>query len=357
MKISFLLVSLCVIAFFAAPVESQAGSIGNFCGYYSGLLKISNNLLITTVVNQTIFQYIVPGPLVIFFNGVKNNSLNNFSFIANATAFGNLFTHLVQFFGAALNCTDGTIAAYGGKTMIVAHAGLQIDYQQFALFNQYVLNVLANNGVYASDVILVAKLLNSLNTQTCFYTDCQNICNKYSVQGVLNNTALVTTVVVNTFMAAIAAPGLVNFFNGQITYPGVTNYLTNTTAQGILVAHLVEFFGIALGCTDGTIGAYQGVSLSASHVILPIGGAAFSAFNTALLGVLTSLGVSAADVATVGTVLESTRAQVCSLPDCFYTTIPAATSAVPVTTKAADASSMGPAVAMLAGAFAANRLF
>jgi len=357
MKISFLLISVFVIAFFAAPVQSQAGSIGNFCGYYSNALKISNNALITTVVNETLYGYIVPGPLVIFFNGVKNNSLNNFSFVANATALANLFTHLVQFFGAALNCTDGTILAYAGKQMPVAHAGLQINYQQFSLFNQYVLNVLAFNGVYASDVVLVAKLLNSLNTVTCFAADCQNICNKYSVQGYLNNTGLITTVVVSTFTAAINAPGLVNFFNGQITYPGVTNFLTNMTAQGILVAHLVQFFGAALGCTDGTIGAYAGATLSASHVILPINGEAFNAFNSALLGVLTGLGVSATDVAAVGVVLESTRAQVCTLPDCFATTYPPSAVPVVTTAKAADASSMVPAVAMLAGAFAANRLF
>jgi len=354
MKISYLLISVFVIAFFAAPAQSQAGSIGSFCGYYSNLLKLSNNALITTVVNQTLYGYIVPGPLLIYFNGVKNNSLNNFSFVGNASALANLFTHLVQFFGAALNCTDGSILPYAGKQMTVAHAGLQINYLAFATFNQYVLNVLANNNVYASDIVLVAKLLNTLNSVTCFAADCQNICNKYSIQGSLNNSALVTTVVVNTFMAAVAAPGLVNFFNGQIVYPGVTNYLTNLTAQGILVAHLVQFFGMALGCTDGSIGTYQGVSLSASHVILPIGGVAFNAFNQALLGVLTTLGVSATDVATVGGVLEGTRAQVCTLPDCTATTFPPSAVPVVTTAKAADAGSLVPAIAMMAGALAVN---
>jgi len=313
--------------------------------------------LISLVVNQVVFQNIAPGPLVIYFNGTKNNNLFGFNFLTNASALGNLFNHLVSFFGAALNCTDGSIPPYAtppAKTMPQAHATLQIGYQDFTIFNQYVLNVLGANGVVASDLVLVAKLLNSLNPNICYLADCQTICNKYSIQGVLNNTALMTTIVVNTFLAAVANGVLIPFFNGSITYAGVTNYLTNATAQGILVSHLVQYFGMNLGCSDGTIGAYQGVSMPASHAILPINNAAFTTFNTALVGVLATLGVSAADQATVAAFLEGLRPSICYQPDCVLaTTVP---SSVPVVTtaKKADAGTLVPAVAMLAGALAVN---
>jgi len=345
-----LLLSLLAIVFFSAPVKAQAGSIGNFCSFYSKALGVNNSVLITTVVNATILQYIANGPLLAFFDGAANNSYNHFSFLGNATAFQNLFLHLVQFFGQVLNCTDGSIGAYSGRTMPQAHVGLAIGYANFALFNQYVLNVLANNGVVASDLTLVAKLLNSLNTQICYNADCQTICNKYSIQGVTNNTALISSVVIGTFTAAINSPILLPFFNGSINYVGVQNYLTNTTAQGILVAHLIQFFGMALGCTDGTIGTYQGVTLTASHNILPINNLAFNTFNNALVGVLAAAGVTAADQATVLGVLNGTRAQVCFAADCFQSTTTAATSK-------SGASSVVPAVAAVAGALAANHVF
>jgi len=155
------------------------------------------------------------------------------------------------------------------------------------------------------------------------------------------------------FLAAIANGVLVPFFNGSIPYAGVTNYLTNVTAQGILVAHLVQYFGMNLGCSDGTIGAYQGALLSTSHVILPINNAAFTTFNTALVGVLATLGVSAADQATVAAFLEGLRGNVCYQPDCTLASTSPAT--IPATTaKKADARTLVPAVAMLAGALAVN---
>jgi len=349
MKTTTIVAVLIVLGMAISSSEAAgAGSLGAFCKYYSTALNVSNNALVTKVVNDTVFGKIFGGPLQMYFDGTRAGPLAGFDYRKNSTALTALFGRLVEFFGLVLNCTDGTIAQYGGLGMAVAHNGLVIPYADFALFNQYVLDVLAANKVDPADIALVAGALNGLNSAICQAKDCQNICNKYSVQGVVNNSALMTLVVSQTVMAAFGSNVLLPFFNGQITYPGVTDYTKNVTAITILGTRLATYFGNNLGCTDGTVPGYAGTSLTASHSILPINNAAFTTFNGALVSVLANAGVSTADQTAVATFLESTRSQVCFQPDCAGAVATSATGAKPN-----DASGLVPAIGLMAIAAAA----
>jgi len=273
-------------------------------------------------------------------NGSNPAQTTNFLLPANAALFTGFFNSVVYFFEAALGCTDNSVVAYTGPSMTAAHASLGINYNQYAAFNTIVCNVVSGAGFSAPDTASVASVLSTLNTSICTAKDCTNICNKYSVPCNLNNNALVTVVVNMTVNAVLATP-LVQFFNGSIS--GQTNFLTNSGAFNTLFAHLVQFFGSALGCTDGSIGSYAGAPLTTAHAGLGITVAQFNQFNSILLGVMTSLGVSPADVAAVSGVLNGTQSQIVS------------GSAGTTTTKASGssggASTTGGAVSMIIASF------
>jgi len=80
--------------------------------------------------------------------------------------------------------------------------------------------------------------------------------------------------------------------------------------------HLIEFFGAALGCTDRTIGIYNGRSLKDAHRGIPINLASFKEFNSAVTATMTAAGVRLKDVQAVAGVLESTKCDICSNRDC-----------------------------------------
>ncbi len=99
-----------------------------------------------------------------------------------------------------------------------------------------------------------------------------------------------------SFNSALGSP-LAIYFNG--TKPaGSTDFTKDTTAAGILVLHLVQFFAdkSAFNCTDGTIGAYEGrTDMAAVHQPMMIGSAESTAFNDALISILNGYGVTQAD--------------------------------------------------------------
>jgi len=114
----------------------------------------------------------------------------------------------------------------------------------------------------------------------------QSICTRYSAVLGITNNALVTTVV-NGVFANITTAGspLLHFFDGTtLNYPNGTmvDFRQASMAQTILVSHLVEFFGQALGCADMTIAAYTGVTMTLSHNFMAINHTQFVYFNQAV---------------------------------------------------------------------------
>jgi len=186
-------------------------------------------------------------------------------------------------------------------------------------------------------------------------------CFRYAELLNLTQTDLVTAVVVATFVnCTTAGAPTKQDFDGSLT--NTTDYVDNTTAQGILVNHLVQFFGSALGCNS--TGAYQGkTNMATVHQYLIINNATFEYFNTVLLGVMAGFGVNATDVTNVGGVLASFRSTICNQPDCVamitsaqitsnsLTTAQLTTS--PMTTASKAGSATGIVVSFVALFFAA----
>src|SRR5689334_15350099 len=90
----------------------------------------------------------------------------------------------------------------------------------------------------------------------------QSICDRYSVIKNITNAQLVGAVVGGTFQNITAAGSPIkSYFDGSfINFPGgrTINFLTDTNSQATLSLHLVQFFGMALSCTDKTIATYAG---------------------------------------------------------------------------------------------------
>jgi len=149
------------------------------------------------------------------------------------------------------------------------------------------------------------------------YTSAVSICDKYT-PAAGTNSDLVTTVVLAVFGAVTTADTpTVPYFDGST---GNTNFITDTTAQTALAGHLVEFFGGALGCSDGSIDAYTGPDMKTVHATLGIDKAPFEYFNQQVVKVMQTSGVEYADVVTVATLLESFRSGdqvICTEADCL----------------------------------------
>jgi len=288
-----------VVVFFAVIIASALGQ--SICDRYVGTGNAST--LVTFAVNGVLGLVTKDPILPQWFNGSYPAGSPNL--LAGGAAFTSFFNGVVGFFEVALGCTDNSVVPYTGN-ITTAHAGLNINYNAFSAFNGYVCQVLTGANFLANDTAAVATALNGLRG-ICTTADCTSICNKYSVPCNANNNALVTAVVNATVNGVLATP-LIQFFNGSIS--GKTNYVTNTAAFNTLFNHLVQFFGSALGCSDGSIGAYAGADLTSAHAGFGITVAQFNQFNNILLGVLTASGVSAADVAAVSGVLNSTQSMI-----------------------------------------------
>jgi len=293
-----------VVLFLALIIATAFGQ--TICNKYCGITGLNASTLMTGAVNGVLGLVLADPVLPQWFNGTTPAGATNFLLPANNASLASFVNQVIYFFEFALGCNDSSTIAYGGPSMSVAHATLGINYPAYNAFNQYVCQVLTSSNFAPADVVSVASALNGLGG-ICTAKDCSNICNKYSVPCKANNNALISTVVNATVMGVLATP-LVQFFNGSIS--GKTNFLTNSGAFNTLFLHLVQFFGSALGCTDGSIGAYAGVDLGTAHAGLGITVAQFNQFNNILLGVLTGAGVSAADVSTVSGVLNGTQSSI-----------------------------------------------
>jgi len=138
------------------------------------------------------------------------------------------------------------------------------------------------------------------------------ICDKYSAALKLNNSALVSTVVNGAVAKLVAAASITKkYFDG--TKPtGSTDYTNpkNSKALTALVGSLVSYFGSALGCSDGTIPAYNGPALDKVHQ--PMGISVFEsiAFNDAVISVLAAAGVEEGDQVAVRMLLNTLKDQI-----------------------------------------------
>jgi len=312
------LIIVLIISFFALS-HAQV----TFCEKYAAALGINDFALVSTAVNLTVAQVVnASNGILQYFNGSVSGVPN---FLTNAPALSTLETSLYEFFGMALGCNDSTIGPYTGN-LLAAHTPLNTNYFAYSTFNNLVSGVLVGLGVAAADVTAVATVLDTVRNQTCIQSDCTTpICNKYSVPYNLNNIALVSLVVNLTVLGPnglLANSQILPFFNGQ-TPAGSTNFTDPSQAAAFttLFNHLVQFFGSALGCSDGTIGAYQGnPNLTQVHLGMPITLSIFNQFNNILLAVMQSLGVTSTDLNTVGALLNSTIPVIC--PQCGVTPAP-----------------------------------
>jgi hypothetical protein len=310
------------------------------CDKYKG--TGNGHALVETVVNATIGAVVDPkNGIAGFFNGQLGGT--DFTAAANAGLLNNLRAGLVSFFGDkfALNCTDGSITAYAGADMNTTHAGLKIDFKAFFTFNNLLLNVLTGASVQKADVGAVAMLLDSLRPSICNQVaDCTSLCNKLVVPGLGTTNGTVAFVVNATVVAALGDVTLKPYFTGVTGGRVDFTAAANAGAFGNLFSHLVSYFGGALGCSDGTIAPYTGLTLKEAHTGMMVTQKAFDTFNSALMGVLKPF-ISQGEFDFVYGFLNSTHDDVCTAPDCgtasTTTTATTATTAT-TTTKATSAT-------------------
>jgi len=294
--------SVLFLTFFVSFCYSQT-----LCNKYSQALGVTNKQLVSSVVNGVVPRVVAAGtPTKQFFDGTRPQGSLNYLDPANGAALTALKDSLVNFFGAGLGCSDGTIPAYTGGPMDKVHQPLGISDLAFEFFNLQVIEVMRAAGVKEIDLSSVLSVLVSMRTAIVK----PSICDKYSFALKLSNKELVTAVVTGTFKE-ITQPNTptLKFFNGQQP-PGSTNFLINTGALNALVNGLVSFFGGALGCSDGSIGPYRGGSLKSVHAGMGVTQGVFEFFNFAVIKVLRNSGVQPADLTAVLSVLNSTKADI-----------------------------------------------
>jgi len=327
-----------IILIFALGANSQS-----LCDKYTAALPTPNNfVLVQTIINATLASATANPSTSRYFDGSFPSGSTDF--LTDTSALDTLRSHLVEFFGIGLNCTDGSIGAYQGTDLTSAHAALPIGITQFNSFNQQIINILNATGVAEADLAAVLALLNSFQGDICNQPDCTgtpntNLCDKYSIALNLVEYDLVNTVVMGVFAnitAAVSPPStLLRFFNGST---GSLNFLdpSNVAALDTLVAHLNQFFGAALGCSAANFPTYAGQTLTAAHAALPITLPDFNLFNQVVIGVMRSAGVSETDLSTVLTLLDGTQSQVCT--DCAVASTSAAGASSSTAAAAASSS-------------------
>jgi len=162
-----------------AVLESLSTAICNdkdscknsICDRYSRALNYTNKQLVTAVVSGTFNAAIDPNSGIrVFFNGSARGSSD---FEHNDVIRSKLVDDLVAFFGAALGCTDKTVAAYtGNPSMKEVHQDLPINLNAFNIFNGALLGVLKGAGVSEPDRNAVNGILQSLKGDICNQPDC-----------------------------------------------------------------------------------------------------------------------------------------------------------------------------------------
>jgi hypothetical protein len=243
-------------------------------------------------------------------------------------------------------CTDNTISAYVPTSgdLAAVHQPLLIDGFATAKFNELLLGVMKGAGVNNTDLAAVAGILYSdpVRFAVCKTGDpsCTTFCANFTLPGITSGSALMTSVVNGSITAALGVPFLKRYFDG--TKPaGSTNFLTDTVAFTGLFNHLVEFFGFALGCNDGSIPAYSGSNMKVAHMGMGINTTEFNAFRDAVAGVAGAAGVPMAGQNFIKMVIDTTRLDIVEVNDTVSTTTSgsATTSATSTTSGTTSATS------------------
>jgi len=276
-------------------------------------LNLTNAQLVKTVVDNTVTKVVAPGTVTKkYFDGTKPKGSTNFLNDQNAGALKDLVTSLVQFFGSALGCSDGSISSYTGPSMDKVHQPMGIAAPEFVAFNDAVVSVLAEAGVSDIDQVAVRIVLNELKEEIVLQN---TICDRYSSALKVSNKDLVQPVVLKVFQAVTADTSPIKkYFDGRKP-PGSLNFLNpkNKVSLDGLVNGLTTFFGAALGCSDETIPPYGGPTLKNVHKRMSINEMEFNFFNIAVINVLRASGVAQADLVSVLKVLNGTKADIVSV--------------------------------------------
>jgi len=144
------------------PQMTPAMMSGSFCDRYSAILQANDHDVVYAIINRTVYK-VVANPITLpFFNGQRPANAVNFLIDPNALA--NLIEQLVEFFGQALGCTDGTINKYGGRSMLNVHRNMGLSVNEFNTFNNLVLLSMKEFGVTQTDLGLVMTVLQGLQS-------------------------------------------------------------------------------------------------------------------------------------------------------------------------------------------------
>jgi len=280
------------------------------CDKYSLILNKTNLDLVTTIVGGTEGNLLANALTRPFFDGTRPKPSTNFT--SNGPALTALTTSLVRFFGqfGVLGCTDGTIPFYTGEpSMFIVHNKMGITGPVFDAFNQALLQVTSGAGVTPQDNDAILAVLETLRPAIVRN---RTICEKYAE--ILNKThlELVTILVTDQEQQLLADSTQKPFFDGT---KGPIDFTSNAIQLQRLTTNLITFFGqfAVLGCSDGTIDVYAGQTLTAAHTGLPIDDTIFDRFNTLLVGVAASNGVTPPDQLAILGILNSTRSQIVGL--------------------------------------------
>jgi truncated hemoglobin YjbI len=282
----------------------------SICDKYSQALNLTNAQLVKTVVDGVVKKITSVGTVTKkYFDGTKPKGSTNFLDAKNAGALSDLVASLVQFFGAGLGCSDGTITPYTGPSMSKVHQPMGINSAEFGSFNEAVISVLANAGVSDIDQVAVRIVLESFKKDVVVQG---SICDRYSQALKITNKELVQSVVVKAFTAITAdSSPIKKYFDGRKP-PGSLNYLNpkNKVSLDGLVNGLTTWFGDALGCSDDTIPPYGGPPLAAVHKRMGINEDEFNFFNGGVVSILRASGVVSKDLVAVARALNGTKADI-----------------------------------------------
>jgi hypothetical protein len=144
------------------------------------------------------------------------------------------------------------------------------------------------------------------------------VCDRLCIAGSVSANTLVSQIVDDFVDELLNSAIMAPFFDGSA--PGAKNFTDPINSKLLLTlkSHLVEFLAdeSLMGCTDGSIPAYSGVSLGQAHQNLFIGETDVQVFNTILLDILGNNGFNANEIAAITDRLTILGKGVCNLSEC-----------------------------------------